>query len=118
VEQKSMKKLKIPEVKYGFTDADWIFDSLKGKLNASKKQKEKLTLYGAYKNIRTMTAYAALGDYVILSQCVRFFKGNKLPLTQKEVYRCFRYFEDYDKNQWKLYENRAKDLLSQGEGEV
>ena len=61
-----MKKLKIPKPKYMVTDANWILKDLFILFERRKRFGEKLTLYGAYKKIRQMESYGALGDYIIL----------------------------------------------------
>lgn len=106
-----MKKLKIPQPQYWCTSADGIQTTLEGTLRSKKKSNHNFTLYGAYKLIRTMASYAVLGDYVVLSQCVEFLKRKGLSITEKEIYRCFKYFEDYERNCWGLYKNLSSSLM-------
>jgi hypothetical protein len=96
-----MKKLSIPDPKFDYVDADWIQKTLHSRNGINKRRGDKLTLYGAYKHVRVMPTFGSLGDYVILSQVVDFFKSEKIHFTETEVKRCFRYFEDYNPKRWR-----------------
>jgi hypothetical protein len=105
-----MKKLIIPESKWGYTDAEWIIQTLEGMYKSNKKDGSKLTLYGAYKRIRQMELFAALGDWVVLSQCVKFLQSRKADPAEKEIYRCMLYF--IPRVNWGERRRMAKLLIS------
>lgn len=101
---KIMKTLNIPEPTYIFTDGTKIKDSLQSyHATESRRGNTRRTLAGAYKLIRVMPKFAALGDYVILSACVEWMLKNDQPVKKTEIRRCLGYFqpalERWEKNE-------------------
>lgn len=88
-----MKKLSLPKVRYALTDADGIMRVLRSKWGSKKKINYGMSLYGAYKAMRTVPAYAAIGDFPILSMCVKFLRSINLPPTSTEIRRTMLYFQ-------------------------
>jgi len=93
-----VKKIITPEPSYqSCTDANDIQSCL-SKNHASEKRKGHniRTLYGGFKFIRTMPTFSALGDFVILAQCVEWMNKNNQKINENEIARSLKYFEDYD----------------------
>ena len=88
-----MKTLKIPKVQYNFYDSSLIKKTLDSyQTSRDKNGLSKRTLYGVYKLIRQMSLFAGLGDFVILSSCVKWLRAINQSPTLTEIRRTMLYF--------------------------
>lgn len=89
-----MKTLKVPKSTYNFYDSRLIKNTLSlNHKSASKHGNITRTLYGCYKLIRPMPLYAGLGDFIVLSECVKWLRELNQPPNKNEIRRCMMYFE-------------------------
>src|SRR3990167_10306103 len=107
-----MKRLIIPRSTYWFTDADACQTSILSRFNAGRKVGKKMTLLGAFKMLRVMPSFAALGDYVLLSQSVDFFRKNSLKFSKRDLRLCLNRFEDYSSRTVAINRNFVDALLN------
>ena len=88
-----MKKVNAPKPKYDFYNGSMIKKTLESyQKSQSKKGMMNISLYGAYKLIRPMPIHAGLGDFVILSECIKWLREMEQKPTETEIRRCMMYF--------------------------
>lgn len=88
-----MKKLTIPQSLNTFYDTSKISQTLDSLNRKRENDGNNVSLYGAYKKIRTMYLFAGIGDFPILAECVFWLREIGYPPTKTEIRRCMMYFQ-------------------------